>query len=121
MMAMILRVIPNSLYEKLEKSDLLWKEFPSPKEDCMESLLQEVPTTLKSKARQILEAIKVDKTIGWNSNTKEVTIETEVINGSDISKLVHTLVMQSQKYSTHNSYSIINYIYLILFLDKIPD
>lgn len=95
---MILRVIPNSLYESLNENKLLQKEFPSCDKDCIETLIQEVPKTLKPKARAILELIQEDDTLGWNTITREVTIGQETLHGSDIVKLIHALVLQSQKF-----------------------
>lgn len=97
-MAMILRVIPNSLYEKLEENNFLEKEFSSNEADHIGSLLKEIPSTLKQKARAILECILQDHSFGWNTETLEVTNGSETIEGSDISKLIHSLVLQSQKF-----------------------
>jgi hypothetical protein len=109
-MAQILRVIPNSLYERLQGNGILRAEFPSKSDETHDDLLNNIPITLRDRARKILELIQKIGKLSWNA-AGELIVDRNAIKGSDIRSLLNNLVHQSdQLYNCTGHQEFVDYL-----------
>jgi hypothetical protein len=95
-MTTILRVIPNSLYERLFEDGYLEDTYPSEKPNDVDLLVKNVPVTLRDRAKNILQHLKHVKNFSWTADG-ELVFERDKHHNSNISDLVKHLVFQSEK------------------------
>jgi hypothetical protein len=95
-MTTILRVIPNSLYERLFDDGYIEDTYPSEKQNDLDLLVKNIPLTLRDRAKNILKELRQVISFSWTADGQLVTNK-ETIQNSNISDLLKHLVFQSNK------------------------
>jgi hypothetical protein len=95
-MTTILRVIPNSVYERLLEDGSLETIYPKEKTDSYKKLVENIPTALRDRARNILSALASVKNFSWLQDF-QVCVNNSILENSSIVDLVTHLVMQSDR------------------------
>jgi hypothetical protein len=95
-MTTILRVIPNSVYERLLEDGSLETTYPKEKADSYNKLVENVPIALRDRARNILNALVSVKNFSWCEDFK-LCVNNSMLENSSIVDLVTHLVMQSER------------------------
>jgi hypothetical protein len=113
-MTTILRVIPNSLYERLFEDGYIEDSYPSEKQNDVDLLVQNIPITLRDRAKNILKELRQVVNFSWTADGQLVANK-ESIKKSNISDLVKHLVFQSDKL-----YSLPGSQQFLLAVSKIP-
>jgi hypothetical protein len=95
-MTTILRVIPNSLYERIFEDGYLEDTYPCEKPNDVDLLVKNIPVTLRGRAKTILQHLKDVENFSWTGDG-QVVCEQNKLRNFNLSDLVKHLVFQSTK------------------------